>query len=127
MRGMNSVEIASVRIFTATLLVLPVSLLILGVNVENVDRSGLFALAYASVCGTFLGMLLDFYIINRFGAVSSATVAYIIPLVAVLGGVLVLRETVTVTILFGMGLICTGLALIQKRSGEAKFELKHPS
>ncbi|MFN2222982.1 MAG: EamA family transporter, partial [Candidatus Promineifilaceae bacterium] len=54
--------------------------------------------------------------IQRFGATASAITAYIIPIVATLGGVLLLGETITRDMSIGMGLIVVGVAIINQRS-----------
>jgi drug/metabolite transporter (DMT)-like permease len=72
------------------------------------------ALIYASLVGTFAGLMLAFNNIQRFGATASAMSAYIIPIVATIGGVLLLNETITVGMLAGMALILGGVALVNR-------------
>jgi drug/metabolite transporter (DMT)-like permease len=59
-------------------------------------------------------MMLAFYNIQRFGATSSAITAYIIPIVATVGGVLLLDETITTTMLLGMAVIIAGIGLLNR-------------
>lgn len=58
-----------------------------------------------------------YYNIRRFGATAKAMTTYIIPIVATLGGVLILDEKLTPGMLAGMGLIIGGIAIVnlQKR------------
>jgi drug/metabolite transporter (DMT)-like permease len=85
-----SFDVASVRVWAAALVIMPLSLLLVGVNLELVDGWGFSALIYSAIIGTFAGFLLAFYNIKRFGATAAAMTSYIIPLVTGTGGVLLL-------------------------------------
>jgi len=115
MREYDAFDVASVRMLTAALTVMPLSLLIVGFDLHRVSGQGYFALGYAALVGTFLGMLVAFYNIKRFGATAAAMTQYVIPVVAGLGGVLILDEQITVGMLAGMGLIAGGITLINRR------------
>jgi drug/metabolite transporter (DMT)-like permease len=118
MRDLDAFDVASVRMFAATLTVVPLSLLFVGLNLEAVDGQGYFALSYAALVGTFSGMLLAFYLIKRFGATTQAMSLYVTPAVAGLGGALVLGERITVGMLIGTVLIVLGISLINQRSAD---------
>ena len=60
-------------------------------------------------------MIVSFYIVKRFGATASAMTAYVIPVVASIGGYLLLDETITLGMVGGMVLIVMGIALINQR------------
>jgi drug/metabolite transporter (DMT)-like permease len=64
--------------------------------------------------------MLGFYVIQRFGATSSAMTSYIIPIVATLGGALLLGERLTLGMGGAMALILTGIVLINRRRKRAK-------
>jgi drug/metabolite transporter (DMT)-like permease len=119
MRDMDAFDVATVRMFAATLTVMPLSLLLVGLNLEAVDSQGYFALVYAALIGTFSGMLLAFYLIKRFGATTQAMSLYVTPVVAGLGGALVLDEQITVGMLLGTTLIVAGISLINRRAKQA--------
>jgi drug/metabolite transporter (DMT)-like permease len=114
MRNLKTVEVASVRIWVAALAVTPFSLLSDGFDLSQVTGQGYGILLYAALVGTFSGMMLEFYNIKRFGATSSAITAYVIPVVATLGGVLLLDETVTPVMFLGMALVIAGIALLNQ-------------
>jgi drug/metabolite transporter (DMT)-like permease len=118
MRDFDYFDVASVRMFVAALAVMPLSTLLVGVDLGGVDAQGYTALVYAALVGTFSGMILAFYNIMRFGATAAAMPLYVIPVVATLGGALLLGEQVTVGILGGMLLIAAGIALINRASSE---------
>jgi drug/metabolite transporter (DMT)-like permease len=53
-----------------------------------------------------------FYNVKRFGATAAAMTLYIVPVVATLGGALVLGEEITSGMLGGMALIVCGIAIL---------------
>ncbi len=116
MTDLDAVQVASVRIFVATLAVMPLSLLLVGFDLSQVNQNGYLALGWASLTGTFLAMLIAFYNIKRFGATTAAMTAYVIPVVASIGGMLVLNEEITKGMLAGMALIVIGIAIINQKS-----------
>jgi drug/metabolite transporter (DMT)-like permease len=115
MRGYDAFDVASVRMFTAALVIMPLSILLVGIDLSGVNGQGYFALVYAALVGTFLGMMLSFYNIKRFGATASAMPVYVIPVVSGLLGALLLSEQITAGMAVGMGLIAVGIALINQR------------
>ena len=114
MRDLDAFDVASVRMFAAALAIMPVSALFAGFDLHAVDGQGYLALAYAAMVGTFAGFILAFYNVKRFGATASAMTAYVIPVVTGIGGMLVLGETITPMMLVGMGVILSGIAIINQ-------------
>ncbi|MFT5196696.1 MAG: drug/metabolite transporter (DMT)-like permease [Candidatus Promineifilaceae bacterium] len=119
MKTFDSFDVASIRMFTASLMMIPLSLLIVGFDLSAVTNVGYGALVYAAVMGTFGGMMLAFYNIKRFGATASSMVAYVVPIVANIGGILFLDEVFTRGMLFGTALIIFGIYIINRRQKEA--------
>jgi drug/metabolite transporter (DMT)-like permease len=119
MRNYDFFDVSSVRMFVATLAIMPLSALLVGVDLSGVDGRGYAALLYAGLAGTFFGMMLSFYNIKRFGATAASIPMYIVPVVATLGGALVLGEHITGGMLVGMALIAAGIALITKPAGNS--------
>jgi len=76
-----------------------------------VVRLGLLALIWGS---SFLWIKLA--IIASEGATIAATVTYLLPVVAIVLGVLVLGESVTVADLAGIALVLAGVALTRRRA-----------
>lgn len=126
MRDLDTFDVASVRMWVAALAIMPLSLLLVGFDLSQVNSQGYAVLLYAAFVGTFAGMMLAFYNIQRFGATASAVTAYIIPIVAMFGGVLLLDETVTRGMLLGMGLIVAGVVLINQRPRRAQQQTTTP-
>ena len=117
MQDLDSFDVASVRMGSAALTVMPLSLLLIGIDLTPVEPSGYLALFYASLIGTFSGMLLNFYTVKRFGALASATTAYIIPIVATIGGLIFLDEKITGWMIAGMAVIVVGITLLRHKKG----------
>lgn len=115
MRDFDSFDVTSIRMFAAALVVMPLSAVSVGFDLQAVTGAGYLALLWASIIGTFAGMLLAFYNIKRFGATVAAMTAYIIPIVAGLGGALLLDEKITPIMLVGMLLIVVGITIINRK------------
>ena len=123
MKDFDAYDVASIRMWAAALVVLPLSILMIGVNFEAVTTIGYVGLLYAALIGTFAGLLLAFYNIKRFGATASAMTAYVIPVVAGIGGVLFLDEQITAVMLIGMVLIIIGIAILQSKKSKSSPEV----
>ena len=126
MRDLDTFDVASVRMWVAAMLVMPLSLILVGFNLSQVNLQGYEALLYAALVGTFAGMMLAFYNIQRFGATASAVTGYIIPLVATFGGVLLLNETITAGMALGMAFIVAGVAIINQRVSRVQQQASTP-
>lgn len=119
LKDLNSSQVASVRIFVATLCIVPLALFAVENDFAQVNMQGILATIYAGVSGTFLGFFVQLYTVQRFGAVPGAMVTYVIPLFAGVGGVLVLGEQFTTLMLIGVSVIFGGLALVQSNQRKA--------
>jgi drug/metabolite transporter (DMT)-like permease len=126
LRGYDAYDVGSVRIFSAALVMMPISLLTVGFDVSAVDGTGYLGLAFAAVVGTFLGLMLSFYNIKRFGATPAVVATYVIPVVAGVGGVLFLDEEITLTMIIGMVVIMGGIALIQEHGKALDLFRRYP-
>jgi drug/metabolite transporter (DMT)-like permease len=118
----DAFDVASVRIFFATVTVMLVTTFTIGYDLSEVDIAGYGALVYAAVFGAFGGLLLEFYIIKRFGAITAAITTYVIPIFATVGGALFLDETITLRMILGMALIIIGIGVINRRRYVIKTE-----
>jgi drug/metabolite transporter (DMT)-like permease len=114
LRSFDAFDLASVRMLFAALAVLLISVFLVGIDLRAVNGQGYLALGYASLSGTFLGLLLALYIAQKFGATAVSITSYVIPVVAAVGGLLVLDEEITAGMLAGMGLILAGIAVINR-------------
>lgn len=126
MCDLDTFDVASVRMWVAALAIMPLSLILAGFDFSQVTGQGYLAVLYAAFVGTFTGLILAFHNIQRFGATASAVAAYIIPIVASLGGVLLLGETITAGMALGMSLIIGGVSLINQRARQAHQQASLP-
>lgn len=115
MRDMDTFSVSSVRILTATLVIAPLSLLLVGFDLSAVTTAGYVSLVWAAAAGTFGGLLLALWVTQNYGATATSMTSYIIPVVAAVGGVFFLDETITTTMIIGMGLIIVGIAFLNRR------------
>ncbi len=112
MTGCDTSDVASIRMWVAALVVMPLSILTVGFDLGRVTVPGYLAIGYASSAGTFVAFWLVFYNVKRCGATAAAMTLYIVPVVATLGGALVLGEEITPGMLGGMALIVCGIAIL---------------
>jgi drug/metabolite transporter (DMT)-like permease len=115
LRDADSFDVASIRMFTAALILIPITLFTVGYDMSRVQLSGVAALAYGAIVGAFAAFVLAFYILKRFGAPGSSLSSYIIPVVTAVLGVILLGEQVTGVMLLSTGLIFLGIALLNYR------------
>lgn len=111
----DPLDVAAIRMLTGAVIVMPLSLLLIGFDLTQVDARGFGALGYAALVGTFSAMLLQFYIVKRFGATAAAMTTYFIPMFAAFGGALILGETVTPGMAYGMLVIVVGITIVNRR------------
>ena len=102
-------------LLVATLVVAPLSLAWVGFDVSAVTATGITALVYAAAAGTFGGLMLFLWVNQRFGATAASLTSYVLPVVAAVGGVLFLGETITPIMLAGMALIIGGIVTLNQR------------
>ena len=114
MQGYDVFEVTSIRLLSAMVVVVPIALLMGQVDFSRVDRVGWGALLFAAVVSTFGAQLLSFYITRTFGTTAFAIVGYVVPIVAIIGGVVRLGEMITLGMAGGMVLIIIGILLVNR-------------
>jgi drug/metabolite transporter (DMT)-like permease len=72
------------------------------------------------VGGSAIGLLLYFYIMKSLGPVQATGVTLLVPVTAVIWGVILLREVATLPIIIGMVVILTGIVLTNVRDRKPK-------
>ena len=75
------------------------------------SATGLLAILYSGTIGMFLPLSLYYFLIRHVTVVFSSVVAYLIPLVATVAGVLVLGEHIQPGILLGGALVLSGVVI----------------
>ncbi|MEM7117559.1 MAG: DMT family transporter [Chloroflexota bacterium] len=114
MQGQDPMQVTAVRLFTATLVVLVVTLVLGDFSLANVTQAGYFALGYAAFIGALAAQFLAFYVQRTYGATAFSLNSFIVPVVAIVAGALLLDEVITWPMGVGMLLIGGGLYLINR-------------
>ena len=81
----------------------------------HVTAESVAAIAVLGVVGTGFAYVLNYQIITSEGATIASTVTYLLPVVAIVLGVLVLDESITVPALVGVAVVLAGVALTRRQ------------
>ena len=98
---------------------LAIALGVSGVQTPHVTAENIAAIAILGVLGTGFAYVLNYQIITSEGATVASTVTYLLPVVAIVLGVLVLNENVTAAMLAGIALVLAGIAQTRRRTKQA--------
>ena len=123
-RGMSPITLSACQLLVAAGL-LAVALPAAGAGAPHAGPASLAGLVILGVLGTGVAYVLNYQIIASEGATIAATVTYLLPVVAIVLGVLVLGETVTAAALAGIALVLAGVALTRRREKVAVGEQAH--
>lgn len=114
-RGLSSVMLSACQLLIAAGM-LAIALAVTGVESPHFTTISVVAVAVLGVIGTGFAYVLNYQIITSEGATVASTVTYLLPVVAIVLGVLVLGETVTALILGGVALVLVGVPLTRGRA-----------
>jgi drug/metabolite transporter (DMT)-like permease len=124
-RGIGSVLLSACQLAAASVM-LAVALAVSGAQAPHVTTENVAAIAVLGIIGTGFAYVLNYQIITSEGATVASTVTYLLPVVAIVLGVLVLGESITMITLAGIALVLAGVALTRRRarpaSGEHRIE-----
>jgi drug/metabolite transporter (DMT)-like permease len=120
-RGIGPVVLSACQLAAASVM-LAIALAVTGVRTPHVTAVSVTAIAVLGIVGTGLAYVLNYQIIASEGATVASTVTYLLPVVAIVLGVLVLKETITAAVLAGIALVLTGVALTRRRAKPATDE-----
>ena len=101
---------------------LAIALAVTGARTPHVTAVSVVAVAVLGIVGTGFAYVLNYQIITSEGATIASTVTYLLPVVAIVLGVLVLNESITVTVLAGIALVLAGVGLTRRRTKPATEE-----
>jgi drug/metabolite transporter (DMT)-like permease len=114
-RGLSAIVLSTCQLAAAAVM-LAIALPVSGARVPHVTAENIAAIAVLGIIGTGFAYVLNYQIITSEGATVASTVTYLLPVVAIVLGVLVLSENITVTILVGIALVLAGVALTRHHS-----------
>jgi drug/metabolite transporter (DMT)-like permease len=120
-RGIGPVTLSACQLATAAVM-LAIALAVTGAPAPHFTAESVAAVVVLGIAGTGLAYVLNYQIITSEGATAASTVTYLLPVVAIVLGVLVLSESITVTTLAGIALVLAGVALTRRRVRAASDE-----
>jgi drug/metabolite transporter (DMT)-like permease len=94
---------------SATLALLPISLLFLPQSIPSIEAIN--SVIFLGIICTGIAYIIFFRLISALGPTKAISVTYLIPAFGLFWGATFLEEEITVTMLFGCGLILFGVAL----------------
>ncbi len=135
-RGISPVTLSACQLLVASV-ILAIALAVTGARTPHFTTAGaasVVAIAVLGIIGTGFAYVLNYQIITSEGATAAATVTYLLPVIAIVLGVLFLHENVTVTVLTGIALVLAGVALTRRQeTGRSRGpdsghqEVEHPA
>jgi len=120
-QGLSAIVLSACQLAAASVM-LAVALAVTGVRTPHFTAESVAAIVVLGVIGTGFAYVLNYQIITSEGATVASTVTYLLPVVAIVLGVLVLGESVTVIVLAGIALVLAGVALTRHRPKPATDE-----
>jgi drug/metabolite transporter (DMT)-like permease len=113
-RGIGSVTLSACQLLAASLF-LAVALGVAGAPSPRWSVTAVASVLVLGLIGTGAAYVLNYQIISSEGATIASTVTYLLPVVAIILGVIVLNESITVLIVAGIVLVLIGVALTRTR------------
>ena len=118
-RGIGPVALSACQLGAASGL-LAITLGVTGGPSPRLDVTVVVSIAVLGLVGTGAAYVLNYQIIASEGATVASTVTYLLPVVAIVLGVLVLDEHITLLVVAGIALILAGVALTRNPSARTK-------
>jgi len=109
-RGLSPIALSACQLLAASIM-LAIALAIVGARAPHLTAVSVTGLAILGIIGTGIAYVLNYQIITREGATIASTVTYLLPVVAIVLGVLVLSENITAMVIAGIALVLAGVAL----------------
>jgi drug/metabolite transporter (DMT)-like permease len=117
--------IATVSCGTAALILLPFALVQWPAQAPSWEATG--SIVALGVFGTAIALLFFYRLLNRYGAARASLVTYLLPPVALVYGVLILDEEITLNAALGFVLILAGVALGSGVGGRLRRRRRRPA
>src|SRR5438105_4538889 len=87
----------------------------------HIEASSVLAVVWLGLVGSGLAYLAFFWLLSRWGATRTSTVAYLLPVVGLALGLVVRHEQVTLLTLVGTAMVLSGVALANSRYGQRRL------
>src|SRR3989304_1871290 len=85
------------------------------------------SVAWLGVLGSAVAYPMYFPILNAWGATRTSLVTYVMPIVGIVLGVLVLRETIDAQVIVGTALVIGGIGLVNSQFGQRRLFGRSPA
>lgn len=125
--GASPLVLSAGQLVAGTALSVVVCLPFGALTMPNWHAGSLVSLLILGTLGTGVAYVLNYRIIADDGAIAAAAVIYLLPIVAILLGVLVLHERVAVSALAGALLVLAGVALARRQPPPARSGSPEPT
>jgi drug/metabolite transporter (DMT)-like permease len=125
-RGIGPVVLSACQLLCASVM-LAVALAVTGVRTPHLTAESVAAVVVLGIIGTGFAYVLNYQIIASEGATVASTVTYLLPVVAIVLGILVLSESITVTTLGGIALVLAGVVLTRVNRKQAETNTRSNS
>ncbi|MFQ3230320.1 DMT family transporter [Reinekea sp.] len=112
--GISSVMMTACVLTFASIMTVPISFMLespIEAALQSHSNKALLALVWLGIVPTGFTFLIRFFLIKKAGYTFVSQVGYLVPIFGVLFGMVMLNEVITLTMLGGMALILTGLAI----------------
>jgi drug/metabolite transporter (DMT)-like permease len=113
-QGLTPITLSACQLLAAAVM-LAIALAVTGAPAPHITAASAAGMAVLGIIGTGIAYVLNYEIITSEGATIASTVTYLLPVVAIVLGVLVLGEDITPMILAGIALVLVGVALTRRR------------
>lgn len=117
--GYETLDVTGIHFASGTVLIAVATLLVEGGPSAETGQAWLL-LAYMALASTFLPMVLYYWLLQRVSATYAALAGYVIPIIAVVAGVLLLDEQLQSGIILGGVLILAGVIVTDRAERSAQ-------
>lgn len=114
-QGISPITLSACQLLAASLM-LVAAMGVSGASAPHSSADSVAGIAILGIFGTGVAYVLNYQIIGTEGATIASTVTYLLPVVAIVLGVLVLSENLTAAALAGIALVLAGVALTRHRA-----------
>jgi drug/metabolite transporter (DMT)-like permease len=113
--GLSALQLSFGQLLAGTLILAPVAALDLAAGRVALGPQAALCLLLLGTLGTGYAYLLNYRTLQESGATVASLVTYLVPLVAVVAGILVLGEPFSLRLILGGLIVIAGVALVQGR------------
>lgn len=109
LKNEDTLEVSTIGLTVAGICLALYASFTVGFDLSHMQASGYYILLYLILIGGTLTFYIELAVLQRYGAVVSSQISYMIPIFATALGALFLDEQITTTLVAGMGGIFLGL------------------